>query len=374
MTAKQTAHAGFLVILSNLLLFSVSFGAEKKLRNQYEFEDIVIPGAHAEESKRAAFSLKAALDYIEQGATAWAGDRACISCHTTGSYLFTRPALSPYVGKPSPKMHEFFVKQLDEIQKEDREKLSEGITPTQIAYLAAGLAEWDEHITQTLSSETDAALRLMFDVQSEDGSFSNIDCWPPLESSNFHGATVAAMAASTAPGWLKQTKTSDPSLINQFEKLKRYLRQTRPPHDYARVLLLWAVTRLPNLIEEERRETIIEMIRKHQRPDGGWSLRSFGSPASWGGGSRAEKLRAEPDRNKRSSDGHMTGLAVLVLRDAGVAKTDLQLKKAVHWLKTNQRESGRWWTRSLNTDKFHFITYSGTCYPILALAKCGELE
>jgi squalene-hopene/tetraprenyl-beta-curcumene cyclase len=63
-----------------------------------------------------------------------------------------------------------------------------------------------------------------------------------------------------------------------------------------------------------------------------------------------------------------------VLRDAGVAKTDLQLKKAVHWLKTNQRESGRWWTRSLNTDKYHFITYSGTCYPILALAKCGELE
>ena len=32
--------------------------------------------------------------------------------------------------------------------------------------------------------------------------------------------------------------------------------------------------------------------------------------------------------------------------------------------------SGRWWTRSLNTDKFHFITYSGTVFPLLALDAC----
>ena len=69
----------------------------------------------------------------------------------------------------------------------------------------------------------------------------------------------------------------------------------------------------------------------------------------------------------------MTGLAVLVLREAGVPAEDPRLKKAVKWLLANQRESGRWWTRSLNTDKYHYITYSGTAYPLLALAKCGVL-
>ena len=69
----------------------------------------------------------------------------------------------------------------------------------------------------------------------------------------------------------------------------------------------------------------------------------------------------------------MTGLAVLVLREAGVPAKDARLQKAVQWLLANQRASGRWWTRSLNTDKFHYITYSGTAYPLLALVKCGAL-
>jgi squalene-hopene/tetraprenyl-beta-curcumene cyclase len=32
---------------------------------------------------------------------------------------------------------------------------------------------------------------------------------------------------------------------------------------------------------------------------------------------------------------------------------------------------GRWWTKSLNTDKWNFITYMGSAYPMLALARYG---
>ena len=46
----------------------------------------------------------------------------------------------------------------------------------------------------------------------------------------------------------------------------------------------------------------------------------------------------------------------------------------IDWLLSNQRESGRWWTESLNSrSRFHFITYSGTVYAALALAKCDAL-
>jgi squalene-hopene/tetraprenyl-beta-curcumene cyclase len=87
----------------------------------------------------------------------------------------------------------------------------------------------------------------------------------------------------------------------------------------------------------------------------------------------AEKLRAEAEFKDPPSDGHQTGLAILVLREAGVPSTDPRIQRGVKWLKENQRASGRWWTRSLNTDAFHYISYSGTAFPLLALARCGEL-
>ncbi|MSR57712.1 MAG: hypothetical protein EXS05_08570 [Planctomycetaceae bacterium] len=115
------------------------------------------------------------------------------------------------------------------------------------------------------------------------------------------------------------------------------------------------------------------MILSKQRPDGGWSIRTFGAPDQWGSGNRAEKLRSEPEFENPPSDGHQTGLAIVVLRESGVAATDPRIQKGIHWLLTNQRASGRWWTRSLNTDKWHFITYSGTALPLLALSKCDAL-
>ena len=36
----------------------------------------------------------------------------------------------------------------------------------------------------------------------------------------------------------------------------------------------------------------------------------------------------------------------------------------------NQRESGRWFVRSLNTDKYHYITNAGTSFAVLALKAC----
>ena len=70
----------------------------------------------------------------------------------------------------------------------------------------------------------------------------------------------------------------------------------------------------------------------------------------------------------------MTGLAIVALREAGVPRNDPRIQRGVMWLNSNQRESGRWWTRSLNTDRAHYITYSGTALPALALQLCGAFE
>ena len=115
------------------------------------------------------------------------------------------------------------------------------------------------------------------------------------------------------------------------------------------------------------------MICQHQRPDGGWSIRTIALPEQWGRGNRAEKLRSEPEFADPPSDGHMTGLAIVALRKAGVPSSDPRIQRGISWLLNNQRASGRWWTRSLNTNGWHFITYSGTLYPLLALALCDAL-
>ena len=214
----------------------------------------------------------------------------------------------------------------------------------------------------------------MFEIQLDSGTWGTLDCWPPYESDAFHEATVAAMAAATAPGWLKKVADAkDEKLLGTIGKLKTYLRTEPPPHDYGATLLLWANSRLPGLVDDARKQELIAMLFKQQRDDGGWSIRTFSSPDKWGKGNREKKLKDEPEFSAPPSDGHMTGLAIIVLREAGVPATDARLQKGVTWLTSNQRASGRWWTRSLNTDASHFITYSGTAFPLLALQMCDAL-
>lgn len=359
------------LVLAVILGHSVVRAAEEDAgpKPQYEHETILISAASGEEGRRDVHSADIADRYLRDGAVAWSRARKCVTCHTNGAYLAIRPALTPQLGPPADEVRDLFVEKVGKHNELPQDKLTSGVRPTEIAYLALGLAEWDACVTQKLSPQTDDALRLMFRAQSEDGSWRNQACWPPFESSNFQSTTIAATAAATAPGWMVE----DDEISARIDKMTDYLRNTVPPHDYARVLLLWTATRMPGLLENSRIEEIIELIKRHQREDGGWSIRTFATPEKWGGGNRAEKLRAEPEFADPPSDGHMTGLAVVVLRDAGVPVDDPQIRAAVEWLSSNQRESGRWWTRSLNTDNYHFITFSGTAYALLALSKCDAL-
>ncbi|MBG89929.1 MAG: hypothetical protein CMO80_23945 [Verrucomicrobiales bacterium] len=359
---------GSSILLLNLVIVgSPSDKAVESPKPQYEHGETRIPAASAGEPKRE-FSLKHAEDYLTRGAEAWAGQKKCVSCHTTAYYLQTFPRLHKHLGKPSKKMRDFFVAEFEELKGSAPKKFERGTSTAQVVYIAAGLAQWDRHITGKLSSETRAALDFMFDLQLENGTWQSLACWPPYESSAYQEATVALSAVIEAPGWL------DAGKAGKLLRLKRYLRENDPPHDYARVLLLRAGLQSKDLLDDTRRGAITKRIWELQRADGGWSIRSFAKPDEWGDGDRTKKLQREPEFKNPPSDGHMTGLCVSILRDAGVPSSDPRIKKAVSWLLNNQRESGRWWTRSLNTDKYHFITYSGTCYPLIALAKCGELD
>lgn len=365
------AHGPVRIALAGLLGVVLAGRAAAEPKPQYEFGDIAVVAATADEPRLPQAVAERALEHLELGTKAWSGGRGCVSCHTNGSYMQIRPALTPWFGPPATEHRDFHVSQLRALEKLDPAALRKSTRPAQVIYVAAGLAEWDAHVTGTLSSETRAALALMLGIQLDSGTWGALDCWPPLESDAYHEATVAAMAIATAPGWL--AGIDDDATRAAVGRLEDYLRDTPPPHDYGRLLLLWAATRMPGLLSDARRAELVETVWRHQRPDGGWSIRTFAAPGAWGGGNRRAKLEAEPEFSDPPSDGHQTGLAVLVLRAAGVETGDPRLARGVAWLAANQRASGRWWTRSLNTDSWHYITYSGTAYALLALASCNAL-
>ena len=337
---------------------------------QYESGDIKIVAARADEPMRESFSLTAAKEYLAESSQAWTEKRNCVSCHTNGTFMQLAPSLGRLFTEQVESHRKFFLLESSKFQRAPASAIKTGLKPTQLAYVASGLAAYDETKGQ-LSPETKATLDLMLTVQSEDGSYSNLDCWPPFESSSYHGATVAAMALATAPGYLSQVNEAQQK---QIEVLQNYLQKTKPPHDYGRLLLLQVGMKWKGLISDEIQQETIAMILKHQQKDGGWAMRTFATPETWGGGSRKDKLNAEPNKDAPASDGHQTGLAIMLLRESGTPADHPAIRAGIKWIKSNQRESGRWWTRSLNTDGPHFITYSGTFYPLRALQLCGELD
>ncbi len=335
---------------------------------QYRHGSIAIPKAHAAEPV-STYSFQRGLDYLENGALAWVRQAQCVSCHTAGTYLLVRSQMTVQAGPPSREVRDFFVSMLDHYDQQKPEWFS-GFRPQQVVYSAAGLAEYDAHVTRLLSPETGRAIRKMLSVQAEAGDWTNDTCWPPLESSRFHGATLAARAIAVAPGW----KTSaNPELRARVQKLHAYLRSGAAQHDYDRISLLWTAAVEPSLMAPSEKTALLGLIRQKQRPDGGWSLRAFATSKHWGDGKRAARIDAEPDADDPVSDGHMTGLALVVLQAHGIPSNEPMVKRGLDWLVRNQRESGRWWTKSLNTDKWNFITYSGSAYPMLALARYGRM-
>lgn len=96
-------------------------------------------------------------------------------------------------------------------------------------------------------------------------------------------------------------------------------------------------------------------------------------------------LQNKPDADNPGSDAYMTGLAIVLLRESGIPADDKQIQRGIAWLKSNQRQSGRWWLESLTfpvhkpgdtpgDKRRHFTTYMATAQAMRALDLCGELE
>lgn len=314
----------------------------------------------AKEPLAPSASMARAAAFLDEVSLNWTRTYECGTCHTNYPYLVARPALKGHDAPAMAEVRRFFEDRVagwDGAEKDDKPKWDAEVVAT-----AAALALNDAATTGRLHPLTRRALDRTWAVQKPDGGFDWLKCgWPPYEHDDYFGAIVAALGAGHAPDGYAQS----PAARAGLKRLRTYFEKNPPPDLHHATMLLWASTRLDGLMTADRRDATIDRLRALQRPDGGWNLPSLGS---W---KRRDGTPNDPDA---PSDGYATGLAVFVLRQAGVPASDPALRRGVAWLLANQRASGRWFTRSVTNDKHHYITHAGTALAVLALQACGAAD
>jgi squalene-hopene/tetraprenyl-beta-curcumene cyclase len=310
-----------------------------------------VPSPDPNEPMAKVYSPEKAAASLDGFGVEWTRERKCATCHTNIPYLMARPLLKGDAAG----------------WKEVRTFLENQVTnwatekPKGDAYVvitAVGLAFNDGQTTGKLSAPAKAALDKMWSMQRKTGEWNWIKCgWPPLEHDDYYGAVLAAVGVGSAPEQYARSDAAMPGVA----KLSEYLTKTPPPDLHHKAVLLWASTKIDGLMTAAARKAAVTELRAKQRADGGWALPSLGKYM------RKDKSENDPDA---PSDAYATGLVVYVLRQAGIPADDPAIAKGVIWLKANQRESGQWFTRSLNNDEHHYIAHTGTAYAVLALDAC----
>ena len=377
----RTLFIGLLVLISAVLV-STTAAAEPLTLQTVEPPPEISP----DEPLAKEFSLERAVRALDSAALHWQKTHACTACHTMLPYMMSRHALSG-VSLPSGEVRGFF----EEVVAGKREAMPnytchdiEGAVAVEVA---VALALNDRGTTGKLHPLTRQALDRMWKLQRTDGSWE----WPfrdtpPLKGTEHYGATLAAVAVGMAPDDYAQT----PAAMSGLDGIRRFLIKTPAVTLHERAMTLWASVYVANLLPADAREETLSRLMSVQRPDGGWSLASLvdnTADPTLKDPDRAVRMKAEPGygteflayigrdgvyKSALESDGYATGFVLYVARQAGVPATDVRIQRGVAWLKSHQRESGRWFTPSQAWHTKHLISNAGTAYAVLALQACGE--
>ncbi len=313
------------------------------------------PGPNrADEPIAPKYSASKAVKFLDAASVDWQDKHACMTCHTNYAYLFARPMISG--DSPAHRKVRQFAEQL--VAKRWQQKGPRW--DAEVVATAAALAFHDSKTTGKLHRLTRTALDRMWTVQREDGGWTWLKCgWPPMESDDHYGVTLAAIAVGVAADDYAKTEQAQKGLAG----IRRYLRDHPPKSVHHRAMMLWASSYVDGLVTDDERNEWTKQLRSLQKKDGGWALATLGD---W------KRADGSP-QDVETSDGYGTGFVLFVLRRIGTPIESDSIQRGVRWLKSHQRESGRWFTRSLHSDGSHFISHAGSAMAMMALAECEAL-
>lgn len=314
------------------------------------------PAASPDEPFLKKVSPEKAALYLDTIAVNWSAQRQCGTCHTNYAYMMARPSLG-LASDPAveARVRSFFEERVT--LRSSRPALPHSLI------LAAMLTINDAEHGKGLSPATRDALDRVWELQGGDGTwkYPNIFYSPPLGDS-WYGSAMVALAVGLAP----DNYAATPQAKKGMEKLARFFAENPAPTLHHKTILLWASLKTPGLMTKAEQSATFAELSALQHKDGGWSLRALGT---W------NRRDGSPNDPNAPSDGYATGLVTYVMAKAGYTRADKRVDGGVKWLLTHQRESGRWFTASINTDdKGHLISNIGTGYAIMALRATGALD
>ncbi len=328
----------------------------------------IMEGNRANEPLAKEFSFKKSAEFLDNVAGAWTRQHNCGACHTNYPYLMARPALDD--NKPAASVHleirKFFENRVAAWGKYKTQFDAE------VVATAAYLAMNDAQTTGKLHPLTRQALDRVWTVQLENGGFDwyyrnwSTKTWPPMldtrsPGGHYYGAALAAVGVAEAPDDYARSDKAKAGL----EKLRLYFKNNPPPSLHDKAMVFWAAQKLDGLMAQGEKDATIKELFALQNEDGGWSLAGIGNYTKRHDGSAIDP---------KVSDGYGTGYVIYILRQANIPAADKRIQRGVVWLKTHQRESGRWFTQSVNDFRNHAVTNTGTLYAVLALKACGVEE
>jgi squalene-hopene/tetraprenyl-beta-curcumene cyclase len=346
---------------------------------------------------------RAAAAYLDRRMNWWIGWKNsardhgtfCFSCHTAVPYALARPALRATLSEAAPAAPERQL--MEDVRRRVRlwnetspfypdEYVAPGKSAESRgteAVLSALLLACDDARTRRLGADTATAFEHMWAEQLTSGDSAGAWAWldfdlSPWESTavdaQYYGAALAAMAVGAAP----ENYQSRPQVQDSLRLLRQYLASHYPTQSlHHQLVLLWASTQLPGLLDADQRQSLVAEVLRVQNPDGGWSLST---------------LMARSGRGKRNypdSDGYATGLVTLVLSQTALPRTAPEVQRGRTWLVRNQQghggswirgQEGFWVGRSLNkwrapwSDVGRFMSDAATAYAVLALTERSETE
>ncbi|MBI3667348.1 MAG: hypothetical protein HY236_14170 [Acidobacteria bacterium] len=224
----------------------------------------------------------------------------------------------------------------------------------------------------TPPAEAQKALDRMWALQLREGpgrgawawNSYDLDPWEMPEST-FYGAALAALATGIAPPEYRNR----PDVRERIAELIAYLQRDSPKQPlHNRLALLWASTRLPDVLSASMRRVIIDEVWQRQQPDGGWNLESLGP---W-----KKRAQASPSPGSNS---YGTAFTAFVLQTAGVVRSDSRLIRALDWLKSHQDHQFGYWAAESMNKRYEtgsmpslFMRDAATAFATFALLAAGE--
>ncbi len=305
------------------------------------------------------------LDARQEAWFAWpraaSPDGPCMSCHTGMPYLLARPALRKLLHESAPTKYETGLRH--------RLDARAGVEPVDALQRTNTIFE---AMFVTDADTQRKAFDQLWTLQKTDGPLkgawqwfaADLDPWEtPLQVP--YGAALGALAIGSAPASIRNTPAAQAGIRSLVAYLNDGL-PSRPLH--ARLAMLWASTKLPQVMDDDVRKATIDEILAKQQPDGGWTLESLGP---W-----TEHPAAPPSLTPAASHPYATALTAYVLGIAGGKRARTQTDRALVWLRQHQdRQTGAWPAVSMNKTypagsmEEKFLQDAATAFAVLALTS-----